>query len=1134
MGFSTDTSLTIALHLWHYPWVSLVAARCWADFLANTEIVWALLTSPIFLVATYAAPPSTMPSSYSRRLALAFWIPWLILGSVLAASVQAAAAPPPLVINKLDTVYPLGGHLALFEFADRNLSIAEVASPEFSSRFVTARRLIPTPRVVGGVVWVQFRIHNASGNEGRWLLQLNDPRVAYVELYSPDPDASNGFRIERSGNETPFDERAIKHRAFLFNIALSPEESQTLYLRVESKGGYFALPLSLWPLDQWSESTQTEYWLLGLFSGALLIMLAYNLVIFIFLRDPSFLCLALFIAAITVWRATWDGLAVQFLFLDAAFTHEAISFTASATFAALVCFTMRFLETSRQGGILHRALQALVGFYGLVAVLSLIGTEVAVILNASVLLAVAILLWAGLASLRRGERAARWYLVVLGTFFVTVLALVAANEGLIPRNPGISIGSYVGIIAIALLSSLALADRFQLLQAESIVAQARALAASRAKEQLVRDQKVHLEREVAARTEELTQANAALTLARERAESANQAKDEFLANASHELRTPMNAVLGFTDLLAKAPQPEPQRRHLDHIRSAGTILKRLIDDLLDFSQAEAGALSLRPGAVNLRTLIRELEWEVRTKAEAKGLQLRLNIDPKLPETLELDAVRVCQVLGNLLGNAVKYTEDGEVELSLDVEPTDNGALTLTATVRDTGPGIPEQHQADIFAPFAQLDASSHTRSGGVGLGLAICRRLATLMGGEIQLRSRIGQGSSFTLVLPQVRCGERIGSETTETAATPQFRGARILIADDEPWNRDLLRAYLADSNVIVEAAENGEQALKKTREQCPDLILMDIGMPVMDGLTAIRSLRDSDAAGIPIIAVTAAAMGAKAEEAARLADAVVTKPVTQARLLGEIARLLPHDLVEYAGPGAALEETLADEEDATLTFGANADPVSTSRARLAAVLASDQAFREALVSRLHDGLVQDLAVLCIEMQALARQNPGETPANREQHARFAERIGQINQQVRSVMFDISLDRLLADGLLDALASLADYLESSLGISVDFQSEGEIALPAVAARGVLHALVQRLRDVEQRLGIGGVEIHARRVQAEIEIAVVLYSRDTPAVSSNSRHLSPDITLVENLAHLGITLTEHTNLTAHRLQFRMPL
>jgi len=1104
----------------------------WGDFLADTEIPQALLTSPIFLVAIHALPPSTMPSSYSRRLALAFWVPWLILGSALAASAQAAAAPPPLVITELDAVYPLGGHLALFEHADRNLTIAEVASPEFASRFVPSRHAIPTPRLVDGVVWVQLQIYNAVEAKGRWLLLLDDPRVARANLYTPDPDAPDGFTVQRSGYQVPVAERAIKHRTFPFNTDIEYGETQSLFLRIEVEGGYFALPLSLWPADQWAESTQAEYWLLGLFSGALLMVLAYNLVLYIFFRDPTYLYLALFIAGVTAWRATRDGLTAQFLFPDNGFTPEVIWVTATIGLAALVRFTMLFLETSRQGGILHRTLWVLSGFYGLAATADLTVGKVASVLNGSIMLTIPLLLWAAIIGLRRGDRFARWYLIAWGAFFATTLTLIAANEGLIPNHPGISISSYLGIAAMALLFSLALADRFRLLQAESIIAQARALAASREKEQLVRDQKVHLEREVTARTEDLTQTNAALTLARERAESANQAKDEFLANASHELRTPMNAVLGFTDLLAKMPQPKPQRRHLDHIRNAGTTLKQLINDLLDFAHAEAGALNLRPGPVNLRTLIQELEWEVRIKAKSKGLQLRLNISPELPDALELDAVRIHQILGNLLGNAVKYTETGEVELSLDVEPTDDGALTLTATVRDTGPGIPEQHQADIFTPFAQLDASSHTSSGGVGLGLAICRRLATLMGGEIQLRSRIGQGSSFTLVLPQVRIGQLIDSEATETAITPQFHGARILIVDDELWNRDLLQAYLADNNVIVEAAENGERALQKVREQCPDLILMDIGMSVMDGLTAIRSLRDSDAAGIPIIAVTAAAMGAKAEAAARLADAVVTKPVTQARLLGEIAQFLPHDLVEDAGPAAALEESLADEKDATPTFGANADPMSTSRARLAAVLASDQAFREALVSRLHDDLVQDLAVLRIEMQTLARQTSGETPANQEQYAKFAERIGQINQQVQSMMFDLSLGRLLADGLLDALASLADYLEASLGIAVDFQSEGEIALPAVTARGVLHALVQHLRDVEQRCGIGGVEIHVRRLQTEFEITVALYPRATPAVSSDSTHLSPDTTLVENLAPLGITLTEHSNPTAHHLEFRV--
>lgn len=396
---------------------------------------------------------------------------------------------------------------------------------------------------------------------------------------------------------------------------------------------------------------------------------------------------------------------------------------------------------------------------------------------------------------------------------------------------------------------------------------------------------------------ERKQYEAALIEARQAAMDASSAKSEFLASMSHEIRTPMNAILGMADLLAETDLTPPQRRWVGVFRQAGSRLLQLINDILDLSRVEAGQIDLEYSEFGIRELVRETMDILQVRAVEKGLQLRSEIAPEVPARVMGDAFRVRQILMNLLGNALKFTEQGRVDLKVD-RVLDSRVLVFT--VSDTGPGIPEEKLRGIFEAFTQVDSSTTRKYGGTGLGLAISNRLAALMGGSIQVDSTPGRGSRFRFVAPftvaqpsETDLAQRESALPSSTTGNGKRR--RILLADDSPDNRLLIQAYLEKEPYDVETAENGEEAVKRYSEEPFDLVLMDVQMPKMDGLSATRAIREWETARemipCPILALTANALR-EDEERSRGSGCTehLAKPIKRAVLLAALRRHLPED----------------------------------------------------------------------------------------------------------------------------------------------------------------------------------------------------------------------------------------------------
>ena len=441
-------------------------------------------------------------------------------------------------------------------------------------------------------------------------------------------------------------------------------------------------------------------------------------------------------------------------------------------------------------------------------------------------------------------------------------------------------------------------------------------------------QGARLEAVQASLAEERANRLADVEAARDAAEAATRTKSEFLANMSHEIRTPLNGVLGMTQALAGRDLDPEAREMVSTIRESGATLMAILNDVLDLSKIEAGRLEITPVDSSPMQAIRQVHALFLPAANEKNLRFDISSDAPDDLRLSYDPVRMRQCVSNLVSNAVKFTREGGIDISLSLSPADGGRTRVAITVADTGIGMDENASARLFQAFSQADGSTTREFGGTGLGLAISRRLARMMGGDIGVFSRPGRGSAFTFTFladpPAGRTDAATSEEQSTSSGATHLRGARVLLTDDNAVNRQVVRMFIQPQGAIITEAANGLEALQALAREPFDLVLLDVHMPVMDGVEAIRRIRASaeDWRNLPVIALTADAMAGDRERLISLGmSGYVSKPIDQAELLSTISRAL--------GGGAPAASASASREVAADT-GVNLDDLLADLDRLA------------------------------------------------------------------------------------------------------------------------------------------------------------------------------------------------------------
>ena len=403
-----------------------------------------------------------------------------------------------------------------------------------------------------------------------------------------------------------------------------------------------------------------------------------------------------------------------------------------------------------------------------------------------------------------------------------------------------------------------------------------------------------------------------LRMEKERADEANEAKSRFLSNVSHEIRTPMNAIVGLTEVLLRKEWPSEEKGYLLNIHNSGNALLNLINDLLDFSKIEAGKFEIVNDTYDMEQLLRDVHILGKVRIGNKKLELKMNIDPQLPKQLWGDGLRIRQVIINILSNAIKYTEQGVVTLTVKVVEAEEERVKLYISVRDTGQGIRQEDLSKLFDAFTQVDIKRNQGKESTGLGLTISSQLVELMGGRLDVVSEYGSGSDFFFTVWQgIRTSEKMGdfhavSNQAEDVSKKVYQcdyvapDAHVLVVEDNEINQIVLQAILEPLKIQLDFAENGKEALEMIKNKKYQVILMDHYMPVMDGVETtieIRNMEDQYYREIPIIALTADAVEGTKEQFYKIGmNDFLTKPVEMKKICKTLQEWIPSEYIVKNG----------------------------------------------------------------------------------------------------------------------------------------------------------------------------------------------------------------------------------------------
>ncbi|NIB39928.1 response regulator [Pseudomaricurvus alkylphenolicus] len=731
--------------------------------------------------------------------------------------------------------------------------------------------------------WLAFTAHNPTSSSINWMLETVYPHVDFVDVYLIDE--TGGVEQLPLGDMRPFHQRPLSHESFVVPVETEARARTQVMIRMAySDYGLLDTQVRLWSPQAFIDNKERYALIMGAYFGGMLLMLLYNLFIYCSTHMREYFHYVCYLGVSLCFAVANLGLGHRYLYADSVFlTNHLHIILMMLTMVMLIQFSRTFLRTAESTPKLDRLLQISLVIAGVGIVALLLGNKVIttyILRGLGVFLLVlpvlSIWLW------RRGERRVRYYTlgwVVAAAFFcVSLMRWLGLSE-----TSFLSLwGGRIGLWFEAILFSFALADHINLLRREQESAKSR-------EQKILLDAHEELEQKVRQRTRDLE-------LARQEADQASRAKSAFLATMSHEIRTPMNGILGSTYLALNSNSGLDNRHHLDRIQSSAQYLLEIINNILDFSKIEAGKLKVEHIEFSLDEVMADISSLFVARAQTRNLDFRTRVAQQIPARLMGDPLRLKQVLVNLIGNAVKFTREGGIQLHIELEESrGKDTVILTFSVRDSGIGMSTEQQQALFQEFAQADDSTTREYGGTGLGLTISQRLVSQMGGNIEVSSALEEGSEFRFSLPfvVVNTPQATSVKSLGSAPPPQFAAAHVLLVEDNATNQQVARELLETAGLRVTIANNGLEALKKLEEQSIDLILMDVQMPFMDGYQATAMVRaDERFNTVPIVAMTAHALIDDQERCFSAGmNGHISKPVDPHSLYHTLARWLPLEL---------------------------------------------------------------------------------------------------------------------------------------------------------------------------------------------------------------------------------------------------
>ncbi|HEY0488414.1 MAG TPA: ATP-binding protein [Telluria sp.] len=800
------------------------------------------------------------------RIFLAVLLLALLPGVVLAVQ-------EPLRLD--DGMHRIDAWPAVTILGDPGGALTPEAALAASGQFAVPKSAYATLGVHKDVVWVRIPVAVAAGSSAEWILDIDYAVINRVDVF-----VATGGQLARSavlGNLQPAAEGTRDGRVPAALLALTPGQQQVILLRVENIGSMI-LPIRLSRPGPFHSSALQEQMLQGMLTGLSICLLLYSLAQWINLREPLFGKFALLVAGTTMFSVEFFGIGSQYLWKG----NVWMNLHAGGLFALMAsCGAYLFVEQALARPGLDRTFSRLMKTGAALCVASALAYAADVISVATLVAIVSTLgvmpmllgLPGAFRRARGGDAVGTYFLIGWAVSFMSSVVLSQVINGTVQAN-------------FWTMHALQFGNLFDMLVFMRILG---------------------------LRTRQMQDAML-------RAQAATRLKSDFLANMSHEIRTPLNAIIGMSRLSLMGDPPPRLRNYIGKILASGEHLLGILNDILDFSKIEAGKLVLESAPFDLQHVLDHVAGLAPASASGKPVDLVVRVQPGVPMQLVGDPLRICQVLINLTGNAIKFTERGEVAVEVELVERTGDQATLRFAVSDTGIGMNEEQLARLFQSFTQADESITRRYGGTGLGLSISKQLVDLLGGAIEATSTPGAGSCFAFT---IRLGIGAQAAPAAPAARPglsaapaplpdlsRLDGARILLVEDNANNREVALDFLAAARMQVDVAVHGGEAVQMIQEADYDLVLMDIQMHDVDGLTAARRIRAVKRfEQTPIIAMTAHAMeGDRAKSLAAGMDDHLTKPIDPALLFRTLLKWIdPSRLAGRQLPAPEPAETVME-----------------------------------------------------------------------------------------------------------------------------------------------------------------------------------------------------------------------------------